>query len=166
MSHPWTKFASLAMEMMASLAIVFAFVADVQATTPFGIASQSVSNNVAAFATDTSGRCTSLLDTRSSCTVTEDCSPMSTYQCDAFYHETIDDLGGGEYKLHFSGGVAMPYSECGELSCPTCTRYKTCVGPMIQTDAQTVTAGDAKLLGKLVHTNSRFNFMAPNRQDI
>ena len=145
MSHPWTKFASLAMEMMASLAIVFAFVADVRATTSFGIASQSASGNAAAFATDTSGRCASLLDTSSSCTVTQDCSAMSTYACGSYYTQTITDLGGGEYKLLFDGDVAGSTSECGESSCPTCTDYKTCAGPMIQTDAQTVAAGRLRL---------------------
>eukprot|EP00434_Breviolum_minutum_P036960 symbB.v1.2.032758.t2/scaffold3973.1/size47119/1 len=47
--------------------------------------------------------------------------------------------------LTYSSNVQEPYDECGESSCPACTAYKSCVGPMVQTDQQTLNAGDCIL---------------------
>ena len=109
--------------------------------TDFSIKTSKTEGNDADFASDTEGLCAVLLE---SCDVIMDCSAMSSYACSSISSSTITEVSG-EYQMLFTGVVAEPYTECGESSCQDCTAYKTCVGPMIQTDSQTLEAGNCIL---------------------
>ena len=86
-----------------------------------------------------------ILVSTDACTVTQDCSHMSSFECSSVSTSTIDIDADGVVTMSFDASVAEPYDECGESSCPACTAYKSCVGPMVQTDQQTLNAGDCIL---------------------
>lgn len=74
---------------------------------------------------------------------------MTTYQCSSLSSSSIQVDADGVVDMTFRASVSRSVSgffdECGEGSCPECTRYKSCVGPMVQTDQQMLNAGDCIL---------------------
>ena len=107
----------------------------------FGIQSQQETGNHITYRANVQGLCVEVMAT---CGVSQDCSLMSTYQCSSISSSNIF-INGGEINMDFSASVSSPFSACGESSCPSCTAYKSCVGPMVQTDQQTLAAGDCIL---------------------
>eukprot|EP00435_Cladocopium_sp_Y103_P045495 s1026_g13.t1 len=107
----------------------------------FGIQSQQETGNHVTYRANVQGLCVEVLAT---CGVSQDCSLMSTYECTSISSSNIL-IDAGEINMYFSASVSSPYSACGESSCPSCTDYKSCVGPMVQTDQQTLAAGDCLL---------------------
>lgn len=73
---------------------------------------------------------------------------MTTRECWGFYSSEILLNVDGVTNMWFSAVLFSPSTECGESECPPCTAYKTCVGPMVQTDQQTLAAGDCILVLK------------------
>eukprot|EP00434_Breviolum_minutum_P039875 symbB.v1.2.035417.t1/scaffold4734.1/size35659/1 len=70
---------------------------------------------------------------------------MTTYQCSSLSSSGIQVDADGVVDMVFDAWVSEPFDECGEGSCPSCTAYKSCVGPMVQTDQQMLNAGDCIL---------------------
>ena len=105
----------------------------------FGIQSQLETGNHLTYLANVQGLCVEVL---ASCGTSQDCSLMSSYQCSSIRSSTIQ-MVDEEIRMFFSASVSTPYSTCS--SCPSCTAYKSCVGPMVQTDQQTLAAGDCIL---------------------
>ncbi|CAJ1356177.1 unnamed protein product [Effrenium voratum] len=78
------------------------------------------------------------------CSVTQDCSALGQYECAEFYDTAISDVAGA-VEMVFEGHVNWwSFQDCGEGaagSCPWCTNYRTCVGPMVETDTQDLPEG-------------------------
>lgn len=129
----------LALSLLASLTSV------TRADVTFGIASQVTTGNHLTYSSNVQGLCVDILVSTDACTVTQDCSHMSSFECSSVSTSTIDIDADGVVTMSFDASVAEPYDECGESSCPACTAYKSCVGPMVQTDQQTLNAGDCIL---------------------
>ena len=129
----------LALSYLASLTSV------TRADVTFGIASQVTTGNHLTYNSNVQGLCVDILVSTDACTVTQDCSHMSSFECSSVSTSTIDIDADGVVTMSFDASVAEPYDECGESSCPACTAYKSCVGPMVQTDQQTLNAGDCIL---------------------
>lgn len=108
----------------------------------FGIQLQQQSGNHVAYQSLAQGLCVEIL---ASCGVSQDCSHMTTYQCSSLSSSGIQVDADGVVDMVFDAWVSEPFDECGELSCPSCTAYKSCVGPMVQTDQQMLDAGDCIL---------------------
>ena len=108
----------------------------------FGIQLQQQSGNHVAYQSLAQGLCVEIL---ASCGVSQDCSHMTTYQCSSLSSSGIQVDADGVVDMVFDAWVSEPFDECGELSCPSCTAYKSCVGPMMQTDQQMLDAGDCIL---------------------
>ena len=113
----------------------------------FGIASQVTTGNHLTYNSNVQGLCVDILVSTDACTVTQDCSHMSSFECSSVSTSTIDIDADGVVTMSFDASVAEPYDECGESSCPACTAYKSCVGPMVQTDQQTLNAGGLHSVG-------------------
>ena len=108
----------------------------------FGIQLQQQTGNHVAYQSLAQGLCVEIL---ASCGVSQDCSPMTTYQCSTLSSSSIEVDADGVVDMVFEALVSKPWGECGEGSCPECTAYKSCVGPMVQTDQQMLNAGDCIL---------------------
>ncbi|CAK9101841.1 unnamed protein product [Durusdinium trenchii] len=110
----------------------------------FNIQSQSEYGNHISYGSLAQGLCVDIVSSDPLCTVTQDCSAMSTYQCDSIT-SSIQVDADGVISMYFNARVTSPLEQCGEGSCPGCTAYKSCVGPMVQTDEQILAAGDCIL---------------------
>ena len=135
----------LALSLLASLTSV------TRADVTFGIASQVTTGNHLTYSSNVQGLCVDILVSTDACTVTQDCSHMSSFECSSVSTSTIDIDADGVVTMSFDASVAEPYDECGESSCPACTAYKSCVGPMVQTDQQTLNRGRLHSVGIFHH---------------
>ncbi|CAK9075212.1 unnamed protein product [Durusdinium trenchii] len=76
------------------------------------------------------------------CSVSEDCSALTDYECWQLYDSKVQEVPGG-VEMQLDGHISwMSFIGCGEGTCPWCTNYRSCVGPMVETNSLEVLAGN------------------------
>lgn len=83
------------------------------------------------------------------CSASQDCSPLLRYDCANYQTSNVSEVMFGETAgllMTLEGTVQLSsLQSCGEGSCPWCTNFQSCVGPMAETNRQELTAGSCVL---------------------